>query len=186
MEDLGVLEVGGYGQTVRYAGGMRTPARIGSHVRPLILWSTASSPPNIVPQGRGFLALGCVFWGGWVPYPHLDQKIAPRGVFRNPGYDLFGQQPEIDMLTAAEVQTFLRQFEPLREVNVEELSQVLIAPWHVRLHGMVLVYGEPHGFETELDLREFGGQEDLMKLAKQLLYAFAGAAEHVKRGQAAL
>lgn len=90
------------------------------------------------------------------------------------------------MLTAVEVQGFLRQFEPLREVCVEETSQVVYAPWHVRLHGTVLVYGEPHGFETELDLREFGGQEDLMKLAKQLLYAFAGAAEHVKAGQAVL
>lgn len=90
------------------------------------------------------------------------------------------------MLTAVEVQGFLRQFEPLREVCVEETSQVVYAPWHVRLHGTVLVYGEPHGFETELDLREFGAQEDLMKLAKQLLYAFAGAAEHVKRGQPVL
>jgi len=90
------------------------------------------------------------------------------------------------MLTAPQVQAFLRQFEPLREVNVDETSQLVFAPWHVRLHGTVLVYGEPHGFETELDLREFGGQEDLLKLAKQLLTAFAGAAEHVKRGQAVL
>ena len=90
------------------------------------------------------------------------------------------------MLTAPEVQAFLRQFEPLREVNVDETSQFVYAPWHVKVHGTVLVYGEPHGFETELDLREFGGQEDLMKLAKQMLYAFAGAAEHVKRGQPAL
>lgn len=87
------------------------------------------------------------------------------------------------MINAAEVQTFLRQFEPLKEVCVEETSQVVFAPWHVKLHGTVLVYGEPHAFETELDLREFGGQEDLVKLAKQLLTAFAGAAEHVRRGQ---
>lgn len=90
------------------------------------------------------------------------------------------------MLQAPEVQAFLRQFEPLREVIVEESSQVIHAPWYVKVHGTVLVYGEPHGFETELDLREFGGSDDLMKLAKQLLYAFAGAAEHVKRGQAVL
>ena len=90
------------------------------------------------------------------------------------------------MLQAPEVQAFLRQFEPLREVNVDETSQFVYAPWHVKVYGTVLVYGEPHAFETELDLREFGGQEDLMKLAKQLLYAFAGAAEHVKRGQAVL
>lgn len=87
------------------------------------------------------------------------------------------------MLNAAAVQLFLRQFDPLREVCVDEISQVVHAPWHVKLHGTVLVYGEPHAFETELDLREFGGQEDLVKLAKQLLTAFAGAAEHVRRGQ---
>ena len=90
------------------------------------------------------------------------------------------------MLNAAQVQIFLRQFEPLREVCVEELSQAVYAPWHVKLFGTVLVYGEPHNFETELDLREFGGQEDLVKLAKQLLTAFAGAAEHVRRGQPVL
>jgi hypothetical protein len=90
------------------------------------------------------------------------------------------------MLQAPEVQAFLRQFEPLREVNVDETSQLVFAPWLVKVHGTVLVYGEPHNFETDLDLREFGGQDDLMKLAKQLLYAFAGAAEHVKRGQPAL
>jgi hypothetical protein len=95
----------------------------------------------------------------------------------------FSQQPEKDMLTAVEMQGFLRQFEPLREVCVDETTQFVYAPWHVKLHGTVLVYGEPHAFESELDLREFGGQDDLMKLAKQLLLAFAGAAEHVKRGQ---
>jgi hypothetical protein len=90
------------------------------------------------------------------------------------------------MIQAAEVQTFLRQFEPLREAVVEEQSQIVLAPWLVKVHGTVLVYGEPHNFETELDLREFGGQEDLVKLAKQMLYAFAGAAEHVRRGQPVL
>jgi len=87
------------------------------------------------------------------------------------------------MLTAPGMQAFLRQFEPLREVLVDEASEILYAPWHVRLHGTVLIYGEPHAFETDLDLREFGGQEDLLKLAKQLLTAFAGASEHVRLGQ---
>lgn len=90
------------------------------------------------------------------------------------------------MITAAEVQAYLRQFEPLSEVNVEDVSKLVFAPWHVRIHGHVLVYGEPHAFETELDLREFGGRDDLTKLAKQLLIAFAGASEHVRRGQAVL
>lgn len=84
------------------------------------------------------------------------------------------------MLTAPEVQSFLRQFEPLRHVEVEERSKILLAPWLVRLHGTVEIYGEPHHYETELDLKEFGGQEDLMKLAKALLISFAGAAQTVR------
>lgn len=88
------------------------------------------------------------------------------------------------MLQAHEVQAFLRQFEPLKDVNVEPLSQFVAAPHLVRLHGMVSVYGEPHGYETELDLREFGGSQDLLKLAKALLMSFAGAAEGVKNAAA--
>lgn len=87
------------------------------------------------------------------------------------------------MLKAHEVQAFLRQFEPLREVLVDEQSDLVFAPWLVKVHGRVLVYGEPHAFEAELDLRQFGGADDLLKLAKQLLTAFAGAAEHVRLGQ---
>ena len=84
------------------------------------------------------------------------------------------------MLTAREVQGFLRQFEPLREVEVTERSQIIQAPWLVRLSGSLNIYGEPHVFEADLDLKEFGRPEDLMKLAKQLLLSFAGAAQHVK------
>lgn len=86
------------------------------------------------------------------------------------------------MLTAPEVQAFLRQFEPLREVCVEDQSQILFAPWLVKLSGSVTIYGEPHYFESELDLREFGGQDDLMKLVEQLLKTFAAAAQHVNAG----
>ena len=84
------------------------------------------------------------------------------------------------MLRAHEVQAFLRQFEPLSEVMVEEQSVIIDAPWLVRLHGTVLIYGQPHAFETELDLKEFGGSQDLLKLAKALLTSFAGAAQAVK------
>jgi hypothetical protein len=83
------------------------------------------------------------------------------------------------MLKAEEVQAFLRQFEPLREISVDESSQVVFAPWLVRVHGSVMIYGEPHAFEAELDLREFGGAEDLMKLVEQLLKSFAAAAQVV-------
>lgn len=79
------------------------------------------------------------------------------------------------MLTAPQVQAFLRQFEPLREVNVEPQSALIDAPHLVRLHGLVAIYGEHHHFEAELNLLEFGGQQDLMKLAEQLLKSFAAA-----------
>lgn len=84
------------------------------------------------------------------------------------------------MLTAPEVQAFLRQFEPLKDVHVSPRSEIVMAPWLVKIHGMVSIYGEPHAFETELDLKEFGGAEDLLKLAKTLLTAFAGAAQTVR------
>lgn len=84
------------------------------------------------------------------------------------------------MLTAPEVQAFLRQFEPLREVVVHPVSELIEAPWLVKLYGDILIYGEPHRFETELDLKQFGGSSDLLKLAEKLLTSFAGAAQYVK------
>ena len=84
------------------------------------------------------------------------------------------------MLNAQSVQAFLRQFEPLSHVVVEPQSEIIEAPWLVRLHGSVLIYGQPHHYEAELDLKEFGGVEDLMKLAKQLMTSFAGAAKFVQ------
>lgn len=79
------------------------------------------------------------------------------------------------MLTAREVQAFLRQFEPLQTVTVTEASDVIDAPHLVKLHGLVPIHGEVHAFETDLNLLEFGGGEDLMKLAEQLLKAFEAA-----------
>lgn len=83
------------------------------------------------------------------------------------------------MLKAKEVQAFLQQFEPLRRVEVDEVSELIHAPWLVKVHGVVMIYGEPHAFEAELDLREFGGMDDLMKLVEQLLKSFAAAAQVV-------
>ena len=83
------------------------------------------------------------------------------------------------MLKAKEVQAFLRQLEPLREVSVDEASDVIFAPWMAKVHGAVSIYGELHAFDAELDLRQFGGVEDLMKLAEQLLKSFATAAQVV-------
>lgn len=85
------------------------------------------------------------------------------------------------MLTAPEVERFLRQFEPLSNIKVEEQSSVIVAPWLVKLHGMVSIYGEVHQFEADLDLTEFGGPQDLLKLAEQILKSFAVAGEQVRR-----
>lgn len=85
------------------------------------------------------------------------------------------------MLNAEQVQGFLRRFEPLREVVVEPRSELLLVPHLVRLHGLVMIYGEPHAFETELDLMEFGGEQDLMKLAGQLLKSFAAASRSIPK-----
>jgi hypothetical protein len=85
------------------------------------------------------------------------------------------------MLKADDVQTYLRRFEPLREILVEPRSELVMAPHLVRLHGLVMIYGEPHAFETDLDLLEFGGEQDLMKLAGQLLKSFAAASRAIPR-----
>jgi len=85
------------------------------------------------------------------------------------------------MLTHEEVQSYLRRFEPLREVMVEPKSEILMAPHLVRLHGVVMIYGEPHAFESDLDLMEFGGEQDLTKLAGQLLKSFAAASRAIPR-----
>lgn len=79
------------------------------------------------------------------------------------------------MLTAPQVEQFLRQYEPLKHVLVEEQSQMIYAPWLVRLHGNVSIHGEIHAFETDLDLREFGGADDLILLAVQLMKSFDAA-----------
>lgn len=83
------------------------------------------------------------------------------------------------MLQAHEVEAFLRQFEPLKHVEVRQTSDVIDVPYLVKLQGMVLIYGEGHAFEADLDLREFGGAEDLLKLVKQLLKSFAAASRAV-------
>jgi hypothetical protein len=83
------------------------------------------------------------------------------------------------MMNAEYVQAFLRRFEPLKEIEVSPQSDLVLAPNLVRVHGMVMIYGEPHAFEADLDLNEFGGQDDLIKLAGQLLKSFAAASRVV-------
>lgn len=86
------------------------------------------------------------------------------------------------MLTHEEVQSYLRQFEPLKEVMVSPQSDLVFTPNLVKVHGDVLIYGERHAFEAELDLLQFGGEQDLLKLAGQLLKSFAAASRAIPRG----
>lgn len=86
------------------------------------------------------------------------------------------------MLQAHEVQNFLRQFEPLKHVEVVPQSAFVIAPNLVKVKGSLLIYGEPFGFETDLDLNEFGGSEDLLKLAQQFMKSFAAASQVYAKG----
>lgn len=81
------------------------------------------------------------------------------------------------MLTKDELQKFLDQYEVLRGIQVTYESEVkqALAPQVVLLTGMVNIGGEPHLFETELNLNEFHGREDLMLLGKTLLKAFEKA-----------
>ena len=84
------------------------------------------------------------------------------------------------MLTAKEVEAFLRQFEPLQTVTVTQQTVMIDAPHLVRLHGLIPIHGEVHAYETELNLLEFRGAEDLLKLAIQLLKSFDAASRRAQ------
>lgn len=81
------------------------------------------------------------------------------------------------MLTKDELQKFLDQYEVLRGIQVTYESDVkqALAPQVVLLTGMVNIKGEPHLFESELNLNEFHSREDLVLLGKTLLKAFEKA-----------
>ena len=73
-----------------------------------------------------------------------------------------------------ELERFLQQFEILRGIQVvypEGLSSV-IAPQIVLLTGLVNIHGEPHMFESEINLNDFKTHDDVMRLAKAILTAF--------------
>lgn len=84
------------------------------------------------------------------------------------------------MLNAQDVQDYLRKYEPLKQVEVKQQSNAVLVPWLVTVCGSITIYGEHHVFESDLDLRQFGGRDDLENLAKQIMKSFAGAATHLK------
>lgn len=78
------------------------------------------------------------------------------------------------MLTKEQLETFLNQFDALRGICVTHDSELkgAIAPHVVTLTGMVNIQGNPHLFESEINLAEFHTRDDLMRLAGAILKAF--------------
>lgn len=76
-----------------------------------------------------------------------------------------------------EVERFLRQFEPLKEVelNYESAYKEAIAPQVMTLSGCIHIYGEPLYYETEINLNDFKTGDDLIQLVKSLLLSFQKA-----------
>lgn len=81
------------------------------------------------------------------------------------------------MLTKTTLEKFLNQYEVLRGIQVTYESEMkeAIAPQVVLLTGMVNIQGNPHLFETELNLNEFHTRADLELLGKTILKAFEKA-----------
>lgn len=81
------------------------------------------------------------------------------------------------MLTKAQLEHFLDQYEVLRGIQVTYESEMkqAIAPQVVLLTGMVNIQGTPHLFESELNLNEFHTRADLELLGKTMLKAFEKA-----------
>lgn len=81
------------------------------------------------------------------------------------------------MLSRSELKSFLRQFDFLRGIDVVHENDVKasLAPQVVLLTGVVSVSGEPHWFETEINLNEFQSVDDLMRLVGSIKVAFEKA-----------
>jgi hypothetical protein len=81
-----------------------------------------------------------------------------------------------------ELEGYLRQFEPLKYVDVGYKSPEAeaIAPFLVTISGLVSLYGAVHRFEVDVDLRKMGSGKDLQLLAAVLIESFDRAAEQAK------
>lgn len=78
------------------------------------------------------------------------------------------------MITVDELQKFLNQSSALAGIEVAYESDLkrALAPQVVLLTGMVNIDGDPHLFETEINLTEFNSREDLLLLGSSILKAF--------------
>jgi hypothetical protein len=72
------------------------------------------------------------------------------------------------------LQKYLRQFEPLKSVQVGYRSEMQgqLAPFLVLVHGFISLHGHIHQYEVEVDMREMHGPRDLERLAGMLIQSF--------------
>jgi len=72
------------------------------------------------------------------------------------------------------LQTYLRRFEPLKDVNVGYRSEMQgqLAPFLVLVHGYISLHGNVHQYELDVDMREMHGPRDLERLAGMLIQSF--------------
>lgn len=72
------------------------------------------------------------------------------------------------------LQKYLRQFEPLKEVQVGYRSEIQgqLAPFLVLVHGFINLHGHVHQYEVDVDMREMNGPRDLERLAGMLIQSF--------------
>lgn len=72
------------------------------------------------------------------------------------------------------LQTYLRRFEPLKDVNVGYRSEMQgqLAPFLVLVHGYISLHGQVHQYEVDVDMREMHGPRDLERFAGMLIQSF--------------
>jgi hypothetical protein len=72
------------------------------------------------------------------------------------------------------LQKYLRQFEPLKSVQVGYRSEMQgqLAPFLVLVHGFINLHGKVHQYEVDVDMREMNGPRDLERLAGMLIQSF--------------
>lgn len=77
-----------------------------------------------------------------------------------------------------ELQSFLQGHEQLKNCSCgySSLEAESIAPFLITLSGWILIYGQPHFYETQVDIREFTNGKDLDRLVKLLIESFEMAA----------
>jgi hypothetical protein len=82
-----------------------------------------------------------------------------------------------------ELERMLRQYEPLRGVEVAHESEfrAAIAPQEVVVRGIVHINGEPTAYEAGVNLDQFVDRRDVERLVRGLFESFERAEKGVVR-----